>query len=88
MSPVDALRNSRQLMKGNKWRLFCMDFSFIGWYLLCIVTCGIALLYVAPYHASARAAFFMEISSLSIAKETEFPSLNPDDYNPMDESFF
>lgn len=88
MSPVDALRNSRQLMKGNKWKLFCMDFSFIGWYLLGTITFGIAMLYVAPYHASARASFFLEISSLSLARETEFPSLNPDDYNHLDESSF
>ncbi|MEE0545976.1 MAG: DUF975 family protein, partial [Faecalibacterium sp.] len=23
------------IMDGNKWRLFCLDFSFIGWELLC-----------------------------------------------------
>ncbi len=88
MSPVDALRNSRHLMRGNKWKLFCMDFSFLGWFLLGLVTCELAMLYVAPYHASARASFFLEISSLSIARETEFPSLNPDDYNHLDESSF
>lgn len=85
MSPIDALRNSRHLMKGNKWRLFCLDFSFIGWELLGAITCELAMLYVAPYHESARASFFLEISSLSIARETEFPSLNPDDYNHLHE---
>ncbi len=88
MSPVDALRNSRHLMKGNKWKLFCLDFSFIGWYLLSAVTCNLAMLYVGPYHESARASFFLEASSLSIARETEFPSLNPDDYNHLDDSAF
>lgn len=88
MSPIDALRNSRHLMKGNKWRLFCLDFSFIGWYLLSAVTCKLAMLYVAPYHESARASFFLEASSLSIARETEFPSLNPEDYHHSDEDSF
>ena len=26
---------SRRIMDGNKWRLFCLSFSFIGWVLLC-----------------------------------------------------
>ena len=34
MSPNDARKKSMEMMKGNKWRLFCLDFSFIGWELL------------------------------------------------------
>lgn len=30
-----AITESRRLMDGNKWRLFCLGFSFIGWDLLC-----------------------------------------------------
>jgi len=30
-----AITKSRYLMDGNKWRLFCLGFSFIGWILLC-----------------------------------------------------
>lgn len=29
-----AITRSRELMDGNKWRLFCLFFSFIGWELL------------------------------------------------------
>lgn len=35
MGANDAITRSKELMKGNKWRLFCLDFSFIGWELLC-----------------------------------------------------
>jgi len=31
----DAISESRRMMDGNKWRLFCLCFSFIGWALLC-----------------------------------------------------
>ena len=31
----EAITESRRIMNGNKWRLFCLDFSFIGWELLC-----------------------------------------------------
>lgn len=32
----EAITKSRYLMEGNKWRLFCLEISFIGWDLLCI----------------------------------------------------
>lgn len=34
MTAREAIKESKQLMKGNKWRLFCLEFSFYGWYLL------------------------------------------------------
>lgn len=36
MTANQAITKSRHLMDGNKWRLFCLGFSFIGWGLLCI----------------------------------------------------
>ena len=30
-SALGCLRASRQMMKGFKWRAFCLDFSFLGW---------------------------------------------------------
>ena len=35
MTATDAITESRRIMDGNKWRLFCLGFSFIGWALLC-----------------------------------------------------
>ena len=32
-----AITESRRIMDGNKWRLFCLNFSFIGWQLLCLI---------------------------------------------------
>ena len=34
LSENAAITRSRELMDGNKWRLFCLMFSFIGWELL------------------------------------------------------
>ena len=36
MTANQAITESRYIMQGNKWRLFCLEFSFIGWELLCI----------------------------------------------------
>ena len=33
-SAVDCMRASRQMMRGFKWRAFCLDCSFIGWFVL------------------------------------------------------
>lgn len=34
MTAREAITESKELMKGNKWRLFCLEFSFIGWELM------------------------------------------------------
>ena len=88
LSPVEALQKSRSLMQGNKWRLFCLEFSFIGWYLLsALFTCGIGFIWAIPYRNVSVMAFYDEIANRKVAAETEFPSLNPDDYAPSDTSF-
>ncbi len=81
MGVMDALRNSASLMKGNKWRFFCLNISFIGWILLAsFCTCGLGMLFLTPYIDASAAAFYDEIANRAAARETEFPSLDPDDY--------
>jgi uncharacterized membrane protein len=58
----EALRRSKEIMKGNKWRLFCLHLSFIGWNLLVLITLGIAAIWVVPYEQAAVAAFYREIA--------------------------
>lgn len=36
MTAREAITESKELMKGNKWRLFCLELSFIGWELLAV----------------------------------------------------
>lgn len=61
MRPRDALRASTALMEGNRWRLFCLGFSFIGWGILCSLTLGIGYLWLLPYQEAARASFYRQI---------------------------
>ena len=78
---ADVLRKSTSLMHGNKWRLFCLNLSFIGWFLLStLFTCAIGLLWTIPYCCVANTAFYDEIANRRAAHEAEFPSLDPDDY--------
>lgn len=62
MGIMEAIRRSKEIMQGNKWRLFCLHFSFIGWAFLCIFTCGIGSLFLSPYQMLAEAAFYREIT--------------------------
>lgn len=43
LSANSAITRSREMMAGNKWRLFCLLFSFIGWGLLICTPFFIAL---------------------------------------------
>lgn len=61
LSANEARKKSMELMQGNKWRLFCLHFSFIGWILLSVLTFGILLFWVIPYMQAADAAFYEEI---------------------------
>lgn len=57
LSGIECLKESRRLMKGYKWRAFCLDLSFIGWYLLVMLTLGLGMILLAPYQLAAQAAF-------------------------------
>lgn len=62
MEPGEVLRTSKAMMTGNRWRLFCLQFSFIGWSLLCSLTFGLGNLALRPYREAAYAAFYREVS--------------------------
>ncbi len=62
LKTMDAIRESKRLMKGKKWRLFCLQMSFFGWALLCLFTLGIGNLWLTPYMQTAQAAFYMYIT--------------------------
>lgn len=69
--PVDLITQSRQWMKGHKWQLFCLDLSFIGWYILGALCFGVGTFFVTPYHQTARANFYL---ALRAEKEVYTPS--------------
>ena len=61
MTATEAINRSREIMNGRKWNLFCLQFSFIGWILLCGLTFGILTLWVYPYMQQAEANFYESI---------------------------
>lgn len=57
----EAITLSRKLMDGKKWKLFCLDFSYIGWHLLSVLTLGILSLWVTPRVNEARYLFMKDV---------------------------
>lgn len=81
MSAMDAIRSSKELMKGHKGELFRLDLSFIGWGLLCVLTCGIGYLFLSPYQAASRAAFYRNLCPKYTPEPTpEIPQNTPWDF--------
>lgn len=67
LTASEAIARSKEMMSGNRWRLFCLHFSFIGWDILSSLTLGIGNLWLRPYKQAANAVFYREISGTGYA---------------------
>jgi len=61
IGPLEAIRKSKEMMLGNRWKLFCLGCRFIGWILLCIPTLGIGFLWLFPYEMISYAKFYDDL---------------------------
>ncbi|MBO5369504.1 MAG: DUF975 family protein [Clostridia bacterium] len=76
MTASEAVELSKSMMYGNRWRLFCLQFSFIGWSILASLTFGIGNLWLTPYRQAATAAFYREISGTAYTAEEVATDIN------------
>ncbi|MBE6704186.1 MAG: DUF975 family protein [Ruminococcaceae bacterium] len=58
---LDAINKSARMMEGHRMELFLLELSFIGWGLLCVVTLGIASVYVVPYEQTTMTNFYFYV---------------------------
>ena len=62
LSASEIITRSREMMDGHKWNAFVLDLSFLGWYLLGILTLGIVnLFWTSPYKQSTDAALYLAL---------------------------
>lgn len=59
----EIFKTSRMIMRGNKWKLFGLQISFIGWFILSLFTIYIGLLWLLPYFITAQIEFYRNIAS-------------------------
>ena len=69
-----CLDKSITMMDGYKMKLFLLDLSFIGWYLLGFLCFGVGVLFVMPYHYQARAEFYEELKGTKTAVAADTPA--------------
>lgn len=62
LSAMDAIKTSARLMKGNKGHYLYIYFSFLGWQLLSLLSCGIGSFWIMPYMNVTLALFYMELT--------------------------
>ena len=61
--PMHAIDQSKAMMDGHKWKLFCLMLRFLGWGLLCILTLGIGLLWLVPWMYVTMAKFYDDVKA-------------------------
>lgn len=62
ISPMEALRESKQMMFGHKWNAFVLGLSFLGWEILNLFTVGLLdVFYVRPYMEATFAELYQEL---------------------------
>lgn len=58
---MKAIEMSQEMMKGHKMELFMLHLSFIGWYILGMITFGVGMFFLLPYVQTAVANFYVEL---------------------------
>ncbi len=59
--PLEAITRSKQMMVGNKWKFFCLNWRFLGWAILCMFTGGIGFIWLIPYMQTSFAEFYEDV---------------------------
>lgn len=58
-----CIEASMAMMRGHKGEYFMLYLSFIGWFLLGILTCGIGLLWIDPYMQTTFAHYYEDLKA-------------------------
>ena len=79
MSSKEAVLKSEELMTNKRGKLFCLQFSFIGWIFLTCFTLGIGYLWLFPYVQFALIAFYKFATGNSSNVKAEVVTDNSND---------
>ncbi len=75
---------SKKTMDGEKWNLFVLQLSFIGWNLLGMLACCVGIYFVVPYEQATYAEFYTcmraKMISYGITTEEELSGAYPTVY--------
>ncbi len=76
-----AFELSKEMTSGEKWHIFCLDLSFIGWYILGALLCCVGGIFVEPYYEATRAELYQvmreKAHGLGFSNFSELPGFFP-----------
>lgn len=67
LEPERAMHLSKLMTDGEKWNIFVLQLSFIGWHLLNAVTFGLASLFISPYYEATMAELYAALRAKAFA---------------------
>ena len=63
LSASQAMAMSKEMMEGHKMELFKLWLSFLGWFILAVLTCGFGFLFLYPYFYSTLAHYYEDLKA-------------------------
>lgn len=89
IAPKDALKLSSDLTNGHKWELFKFDISFLGYYLLDILTMRfLGILFVSPYKECCLSEYYFNLKNIGIKnKINNINLLNDLELNNVEDTY-
>lgn len=63
LSASQAIKKSKEMMKGHKFDFFYLYLSFIGWFFLSLLTCCIGFFWLEPYAQCSFVAFYNDLKA-------------------------
>ena len=88
MPAKKVITKSRMMMKGNKWKAFILDLSFILWDILSLFTCGLlTLFYVRPYKYLTSAALYDALAHRGHKEDGRLDMMMPQDLVPQEQPY-
>ena len=61
-----AIKLSNEMTRGEKWDIFVLDLSFLGWFILGSLAFGIGILFVQPYYDATNAELYIKLRQNAI----------------------
>ena len=71
------VKTSKIITKGYKKDLFLLDMSFVGWFILCILTGGILFLWITPYYLMTKINAYQFLKKVNNLEEEKLALESP-----------
>lgn len=72
----EVINRSKDMMNGYKFFTFVLELSFIGWYLLGALACGIGTLFVSPYEEATMVQLYFHLKGEQRPYDVEYRVFN------------